>query len=62
LIDELVSTPEGKATMEKWLDMIPTGKLGKVTDLQGAAVFMASAASDMMTGADLVIDGGYCCW
>jgi sorbose reductase len=48
--------------MDKWLDMIPTGKLGKVTDLQGAAVFMASAASDMMTGADLVIDGGYCCW
>ncbi len=62
LIDELVSTAEGKATMDKWLDMIPTGKLGKVTDLQGAAVFMASAASDMMTGADLVIDGGYCCW
>jgi NAD(P)-dependent dehydrogenase (short-subunit alcohol dehydrogenase family) len=62
LIDELVSTPAGKATMDKWLDMIPTGKLGKVTDLQGAAVFMASAVSDMMTGADVVIDGGYCCW
>ena len=62
LIDELVSTPEGKTTMDKWLSMIPTGKLGQVTDLQGAAVFMASEASDMMTGADLVIDGGYCCW
>ncbi len=62
LIDELVSTPEGKAKMDTWLGMIPTGKLGQVTDLQGAVVFMASEASDMMTGSDLVIDGGYCCW
>jgi NAD(P)-dependent dehydrogenase (short-subunit alcohol dehydrogenase family) len=42
--------------------MIPMGKLGQVTDLQGAVVFMASEVSDMMTGTDLVIDGGYCCW
>ena len=62
LIDELVSTPEGKEKMDRWLGMIPMGKLGQVTDLQGAAVFLASGASDMMTGADLVIDGGYCCW
>lgn len=62
LVDELVSTPEGKAKMDAWLGMIPMGKLGQVTDLQGAVVFMASEVSDMMTGADLVIDGGYCCW
>jgi hypothetical protein len=36
--------------------------MGEVTDLQGAAVFLAAEASDFMTGSDIVIDGGYCCW
>jgi NAD(P)-dependent dehydrogenase (short-subunit alcohol dehydrogenase family) len=30
--------------------------------LQGAIVFLASDASDFMTGHDLVIDGGYSVW
>ena len=62
LVDDLVSTPDGKEKMEAWLGMIPMGTMGQVTDLQGAVVFMASAASDMMTGHDMVIDGGYCLW
>jgi NAD(P)-dependent dehydrogenase (short-subunit alcohol dehydrogenase family) len=36
--------------------------MGEVTDLQGAVVFLASAVSDYMTGGDMIIDGGYCCW
>jgi len=35
--------------------------MAKVTDLQGAVVFLASEASDFITGHDIVIDGGYCC-
>jgi NAD(P)-dependent dehydrogenase (short-subunit alcohol dehydrogenase family) len=38
------------------------GRMAEVTDLQGAVVYLASAASDYMTGHDMVIDGGYCCW
>ena len=38
------------------------GRMGEVTDLQGAVVYLAAEASDNMTGADLVIDGGYCLW
>ena len=34
----------------------------EVTDLQGAVVYLASEASDFMTGHDMVIDGGYCAW
>lgn len=30
--------------------------------LQGTLVYLASAASDFMTGHDMVIDGGYCAW
>lgn len=34
-------------------------RLGEISDMIGAAVFMASAASDYMTGQSLVVDGGW---
>jgi NAD(P)-dependent dehydrogenase (short-subunit alcohol dehydrogenase family) len=38
---------------------IPLGRVGKLEELAGAAVFLASSASDYMTGQVLYIDGGY---
>jgi len=37
----------------------PAGRWGEPDDLAGAAVFLASAASDFVTGALLAVDGGY---
>jgi NAD(P)-dependent dehydrogenase (short-subunit alcohol dehydrogenase family) len=37
----------------------PLRRLGEVKDIVGAAVFLASAASDYMTGQSIVIDGGW---
>jgi 2-deoxy-D-gluconate 3-dehydrogenase len=41
------------------LERIPAGRWGLPEDLQGAAVFLASAASDYVNGHVLVVDGGW---
>jgi 2-deoxy-D-gluconate 3-dehydrogenase len=35
------------------------GRIGKMEDLTGPAVFLASRASDFMCGQVLIIDGGW---
>lgn len=46
----------------EWLANTPTRRLGNPEDLQGATLFLASAASAYVTGHDLVVDGGYTLW
>ena len=43
---------------ETFLQRLPLGRFGGENDLKGAAVFLASAASDFVTGHVLVVDGG----
>ena len=62
LMDDLLETPVGKEMMPQWVARIPLGRVASVTDLQGGVVYLASAASDYLTGHDLVIDGGYSAW
>ena len=48
--------PDFKALV---LSRIKLGRIGTVEDLMGAAVFLASDASSLMTGSSLLIDGGW---
>lgn len=43
----------------KILERIPAGRWGEPEDLRGAAVFLASAASDYVNGHILAVDGGW---
>jgi NAD(P)-dependent dehydrogenase (short-subunit alcohol dehydrogenase family) len=53
---------EAPAVIETFKTQIPMGDLGKPEDLGPLAVYLASDASRYMTGAALVIDGGYTLW
>jgi len=39
--------------------VIPSHRIGYPEDLQGLALFLASRASDYITGQEIIIDGGY---
>ena len=41
------------------LSKIKLGRTGHVEDLMGAIVFLASDAAAMVTGASLLVDGGW---
>ena len=52
----LVDDPE----FSEWVEgRCPLGRWGQPSDLVGAAVFLASAASDFVTGQMLYVDGGW---
>jgi NAD(P)-dependent dehydrogenase (short-subunit alcohol dehydrogenase family) len=43
---------------ESFLQRIPAGRFGNNRDLKGAAIFLASSASDYVVGQMIVVDGG----
>jgi 2-dehydro-3-deoxy-D-gluconate 5-dehydrogenase len=44
------------------VDRIPLGDIGKPEDVVGAVVYLASPASDLVTGHALLVDGGWTAW
>lgn len=55
---------ESSVPKEAWgplIDLVPMKRFGKPHEIAYGAVFLASDESSFMTGADLVIDGGYTC-
>jgi NAD(P)-dependent dehydrogenase (short-subunit alcohol dehydrogenase family) len=57
--DMLASATSNEGAASYMKSATPMGRWGQVDDLTGPAVFLASSASDYMTGQALVVDGGY---
>jgi NAD(P)-dependent dehydrogenase (short-subunit alcohol dehydrogenase family) len=60
----MTETPATAAALQdpsfrsQWVKAIPMSRLGSPSDLLGAAIFLASPASDFVNGHQLLVDGG----
>jgi NAD(P)-dependent dehydrogenase (short-subunit alcohol dehydrogenase family) len=47
------------AAYQWFIERLPIGRWGDLKDLHGPILFLASEASAFMTGASMVVDGGW---
>lgn len=43
-------------------EQTPMQRMASVDEMVGPAVFLLSGAASFVTGVDLLVDGGFCCW
>jgi NAD(P)-dependent dehydrogenase (short-subunit alcohol dehydrogenase family) len=55
----LERTPTMEAVRKRMVPLHPIGRLGQPADIANAALFLASDESSFMTGADMLVDGGF---
>lgn len=50
------------AFVKKLVHKVPMARIGKPNEVAGPVLFLASSASSFVTGANIVVDGGWTCW
>jgi 2-deoxy-D-gluconate 3-dehydrogenase len=59
MTDWIRNWPQYAEVLKEMVQRTPRGRFGEPHELAGAAIFLASAASNHMTGAELTVDGGF---
>jgi 2-dehydro-3-deoxy-D-gluconate 5-dehydrogenase len=59
MTDWIRNWPEYAEVLKEMVQRTPRGRFGEPEELAGSIVYLASRASDHMTGAELIVDGGF---
>ena len=51
-----------KAMFDVWMDSTPMARMGEPEEIASVVLFLACAASSLLTGSIVAADGGYTCW
>ena len=54
--------PEVAEQVKQFEADTPKGRMAHVDEMVGPAVFLSSKAASIVTGIDLIVDGGFVCW
>lgn len=56
---ELGRTPQEEIAAQQWrASLTPLGRVGKLSDISNAVIYLSSDESSYVTGVELVVDGG----
>ena len=56
---EMTNPIKGTPLYDEIITRTPAGRFGEPSEMAGAAVFLASDASNFITGSAIYVDGGY---